>query len=128
MMKSEFFENVGCREIPENQAIFENLEKMYMADDNISKETIYEYGKKLCNFGLTEEEIEHNEHMKSEIRCYKGMIDDLKIQILKDQIDLVNCKDKEEKNRIKADINSNKDDINSYKVAIRLYTEQIIKI
>lgn len=54
MMYSEFAENVGCRDNEHNHEVFRNLEIMYMNSD-VSKETIYEYGRKLVDNSQTEE-------------------------------------------------------------------------
>lgn len=48
MLFSEFVENVGCKENAHNFKVYQNLEVMYMNSD-ISKEAVYEYGKKLVD-------------------------------------------------------------------------------
>lgn len=48
MMYSEFIEGTGCRQNEHNYKVFQNLEAMYINTD-MSKEEIYEYGKKLVD-------------------------------------------------------------------------------
>lgn len=73
MMYSEFVENTGCRQNEHNYEVFKNLEVMYMNSD-VSKQTIYEYGKKLVDNSKTAEEIEFEEEMKAEIESLKREI------------------------------------------------------
>ena len=53
MLFSEFVENVGCKENAHNFKVYQDLEIMYMNSD-ISKEAVYEYGKKLVNNDIKE--------------------------------------------------------------------------
>lgn len=73
MLYSEFVSGTKCKETEENYNIYKYLEILYMNSD-ISKDKIYEFGKKLVNNDLTEEEKEHNARIQAEI-------DDLKEQI-----------------------------------------------
>lgn len=74
MMYSEFVENTECKDNEYNYKVFTDLEKMYMADDTITKETIYEYGKKLVNNEKSEKEIEAEKEINSEIEAIKKEI------------------------------------------------------
>lgn len=68
MMYAEFLAGTGCRNNEHNQKLFERLEAMYMNID-ISKEEIYEYGKKLADNSLSEEQKAHNEEVRTQIKC-----------------------------------------------------------
>ena len=56
MMYCEFVAGTGCKDTPHNYKVFEDLEVMYMNSD-LSKEQIYEYGKKLVDNSKTEKEL-----------------------------------------------------------------------
>lgn len=73
MMYSEFAENVGCRDNEHNHKVFNDLEILYM-NSNLSKEEIYEYGKKLVDNSKTDAELEIE-------RNINGRIDELKEQL-----------------------------------------------
>ena len=55
MMYSEFVKGTGCKENNYNYNIFIKLEDLYMSSD-ITKEDVYEFGKKLVDNSETEEE------------------------------------------------------------------------
>ena len=48
MLYSEFIEGTGCQDNRHNFKVFQDLEVMYM-NSNLTKEQIYEYGKKLVD-------------------------------------------------------------------------------
>ena len=75
MLYSEFIENTGCKENEYNYQIYKRLELMYMADDSISKQEIYEYGKKLVDNSKSEAEVEIENKMKAEIAYHKHEIE-----------------------------------------------------
>lgn len=81
MLYSEFIENVKCRDTNYNYGVYKNIEIIYMNNDNFSKEDFYNYGKKLVNNELTEEEKEKN-------KATQELIDTAKndIEIEKDEI------------------------------------------
>lgn len=66
MLYSEFVEGTGCRENDHNYKVYKDLEVMYMNSD-MSKQEIYEYGKKLVDNSDTPEQIELKERIKAEI-------------------------------------------------------------
>lgn len=71
MMYSEFVAGTGCRENEHNYEVFKNLEIMYMNSD-MSKEEIYEYGKKLVDNSKSEEQMKLEKEIKEEIKeCRK---------------------------------------------------------
>ena len=76
MMYSEFIEGTGCKDSKYNYGVFRNLEIMYMNSD-LSKEQIYEYGKKLVDNSKSEEQL----RLERETR--------IKIDNLRDQIKLL---------------------------------------
>ena len=71
MMYSEFVKATGCKETQNNYQVFLNLETMYMHTE-MTKEEIYEYGKKLVNNSKTAEEIALENEVKAQIdECKK---------------------------------------------------------
>lgn len=76
MLWHEFIAGTGCRDTEHNYAVYKDLEIMYMNSD-MSKEKIYEYGRKLVDNNLTERELMHNadiytriSEMRKEIKSY----------------------------------------------------------
>ena len=74
MMYSEFVAGTGCKDTEYNYKIYKRLELMYMADDSITKQEIYEYGKKLVDNSKTPREIEFENNIKSQIAEIKETI------------------------------------------------------
>lgn len=56
MMYDEFIKGTGCRDNDHNREVFNGLEKLYMSL-NVTKEQIYEAGKKLVDNSKTEKEL-----------------------------------------------------------------------
>ena len=86
-MYSEFIKGTGCKQTENNYKVFCNLEQMYMNTD-MSKEEIYEYGKKLVDNSKTVEEIEFENNIKEQIaenrkaiKNNKERIEDLKVRV-----------------------------------------------
>lgn len=73
MMYSEFVAGTGCKENGHNYEVFKNLEIMYMNSD-LSKEQIYEYGKKLVDNSKSEAELKVEAEVKAEIEEHKAEI------------------------------------------------------
>ena len=78
MLYSEFVENTGCKETDYNYLIYKRLELIYMNDDTVSKQDIYEYGKKLVDNSKTEAEIEFENQINAEIAGHKSQIEGYK--------------------------------------------------
>ena len=76
MLYSEFVEGTGCRENNHNYTVYRRLEIIYMNDDSMSKEDVYEWGKKLVDNSLTEEQKAWNDRCKEEILSAKTEIED----------------------------------------------------
>ena len=70
MLWSEFIEGTGCRDNQHNWEVYKNLEIMYMNSD-MSKQDIYEYGKKLVSNEKSNAELELEAKLKAEIKEYK---------------------------------------------------------
>lgn len=77
MMYNEFVVGTGCKENEHNYQVFKNLEAMYM-NTHMTKEEVYEYGRKLVDnskskeqFELEEKIREHIELDKNEYKYYK---------------------------------------------------------
>lgn len=77
MLWQEFIAGTGCRDTEHNYGVYKDLEIMYMNSD-MSKEKIYEYGRKLVDNSLTEAEQEHNAGIMAEIEDMKNEIKSLK--------------------------------------------------
>lgn len=78
MLYSEFVENTGCKETDYNYLVYKRLELIYMNDDTVSKQDIYEYGKKLVDNSETEAEIEFETQINAEIAGHKSQIESYK--------------------------------------------------
>ena len=74
MMYSEFVENTGCTANEFNHRLFLRLEIIYMNDDTITKEEIYEMGKKLMNNEKPPHIIALENELKAEIEERKERI------------------------------------------------------
>ena len=81
MLYNEFIENTGCKDTEYNYSVYKQLEVLYMSNDNISKQAIYEAGKKLVDNSKTAAEIEAEKNINDEIEKYNNWIDDNKTTI-----------------------------------------------
>ena len=70
MMYSEFVKGTGCKENEYNYKVFRNLEVMYM-NTEMSKQEIYEYGKKLVDNSKSEAELRVEARIKADIEGWK---------------------------------------------------------
>ena len=70
MLFDEFIKGTGCKDNKKNYKVYKDLEILYMNSD-LTKEQIYEYGKKLVDNSLTEEQIEFNTEIDKEISKVK---------------------------------------------------------
>lgn len=120
MMYGEFIEATGCKQTDYNFQVFCDLEKMYMADDSISKEKIYEYGKKLVDNSLTPEQIQHNKDTEERIAEYKDEIKSLKSEIEAKQFYIGFENDEFRKKHLKLDIQELKARIKEIKNQIEI--------
>ena len=77
MMYCEFIEGTGCKDNEHNYEVYRNLETMYMNSD-MSKQEVYEYGKKLVDNSKTEAQIKLENEIKAEIAEIKEQIKDNK--------------------------------------------------
>ena len=78
MLYDEFIQGTGCRDNKDNYKVYKDLEILYMNSD-LTKEQIYEYGKKLVNNELTTEQKEWNAdidwqiaQLQTKVEYYKG--------------------------------------------------------
>ena len=78
MLYDEFMQGTGCRDNADNYKVYKDLEILYMNSD-LTKEQIYEYGKKLINNALTASQIEWNNDideqiagLQEQVEYYKG--------------------------------------------------------
>ena len=119
MLYSEFVQGTGCKENDHNYKIYKRLELMYMADDTITKEEIYEYGKKLVDNSKSESELEVERQVKQLIDSYKGQIKYYQELIKGDEFYLKAETDPYWINRYKSDIKYFKQQIKYYRSRIR---------
>ena len=73
MMYSEFVNGTKCKDNEHNRKVFENLEVMYM-NTEMTKEEIYEYGKKLVDNSKTPAEIEFENELNARVNELKAEI------------------------------------------------------
>ena len=66
MLYNEFINGTGCKDNEHNHKVYKDLEIMYMNSD-MSKEEIYEYGKKLVDNSKSEEQLRLEKEIKAEI-------------------------------------------------------------
>lgn len=74
MLYDEFIQGTGCVANQHNYEVYKNLEVMYMNSD-MTKEEIYEYGKKLVDNSKSKEVLELEATIKAEIQEYKDHIE-----------------------------------------------------
>ena len=67
MMYSEFVKNTGCKKTDKNYKLFKRLELIYSNDEDITKEEIYDMGRKLMDNSLSEKQEQWNAEMKAQI-------------------------------------------------------------
>jgi len=65
-MYAEFVKGTGCKQNEHNYKVFCNLEQMYM-NTEMTKEEIYEYGKKLVDNSKSEEELRFEAELNERI-------------------------------------------------------------
>lgn len=80
MLYDEFIAGTGCRDTAKNYKVFRDLEILYMNSD-LTKEDIYEYGKKLVDNNLTEAQVAWNERIDGEIAEYKDRLETAKANL-----------------------------------------------
>lgn len=74
MLYDEFIQGTGCRDNADNFKVYKDLEILYMNSD-LTKEAIYEYGKKLVNNGLTEKQKAWNADIDGQIAKLQEQVD-----------------------------------------------------
>lgn len=126
MMYSEFINGTGCRDNKHNFEVYNNLEAMYM-NTEMTKEQIYEYGKKLVNNELDEDKKEFNEKMKKEIAEIQDEIEYYKTKIETTEYYLIGESDTYWIAEWEADIKRCKDIITENNKAIQLRKELMYK-
>lgn len=70
MLYQEFIEGTGCKENDHNYKVYKDLEIMYMNSD-LTKQEIYEYGKKLVDNSKSEKEIQLENQLRTELKELK---------------------------------------------------------
>lgn len=80
MLYDEFITGTGCKDNAHNYKVYKDLEVMYMNSD-MTKEEVYEYGKKLVDNSKSPEIIELEARINAEIQEYKEQISSLKADL-----------------------------------------------
>ena len=71
MLYDEFLAGTECRDNAHNYKVYKDLEIMYMNSEDLTKEQIYEYGKKLVDNSLSEAQLLWNENIDRQITSLK---------------------------------------------------------
>lgn len=74
MLYDEFLAGTGCRDNADNYKVYKDLEILYM-NSELTKQEIYEYGKKLVNNALTAQQIAWNEDIDRQIAKIQEQVD-----------------------------------------------------
>lgn len=74
MLYDEFLAGTGCRDNADNYKVYKDLEILYM-NSELTKQEIYEYGKKLVNNALTATQIAWNEDIDRQIAKIQEQVD-----------------------------------------------------
>lgn len=77
----DFVEDLGWEETDHNYQTYKYLELLYISDDSIKRENIYELGKKLITSDDAEAAIMYKEYIQNQIARHKSLIDDFKVEI-----------------------------------------------
>lgn len=112
MLYEEFVEGTGCRDNADNYKVYKDLEIMYM-NSEMTKQEIYEYGKKLVNNGLTEKQIAWNADIDRQIAELNE-----KVEYYKSDIDY-------NKNSIEYWKNFDRDMVDSFKRSLKWDRQQL---
>jgi protein subunit release factor A len=80
MLYDEFVKGTGCTENEKNYEVYKNLEAMYMNTD-MTKEQIYEYGRKLVDNSKSEKVIEIEKEYTERLRKLKEELKEYKAEI-----------------------------------------------
>ena len=67
MLYDEFLTGTGCKDNAHNYKVYKDLEVMYMNSEDITKEKVYEYGRKLVDNSLTESQLAWNAEIDEQI-------------------------------------------------------------
>ena len=80
MLFTEFMVGTGCKDNEYNHKVYRDLEVMYMNSD-LTKEQIYEYGRKLVKNSKSPEQIDLEMRVQADIEVWKHQIVSLKEEI-----------------------------------------------
>lgn len=120
MMYSEFLQGTGCKENGHNYKVYLNLEIMYM-NSNMSKEEIYEYGKKLVDNSKSVSELALERQVKEIIEDAYRVIDYCKNRIKFAETMLILPLNTEDTEFWKKMVEENRKRIKTYRLKIRTY-------
>lgn len=124
MMYDEFIAGTGCRDNEYNMKIYKDLEILYM-NSNLSKQEIYEYGKKLVNNDLSEKQKEWNKGIDEKVEELRSRLADFKEMLTRDEEACFFWKDEgvgyqDIYKRYKADVKYDRDEIKKIRAEIKL--------
>lgn len=74
MLYSEFIEGTECKQSQFNYEVYEKLNALYMAYDNLTKEDIYAVGKRMVDNTPSEEVLEIVKTMERDIDLYSSLL------------------------------------------------------
>ena len=74
MLYDEFLQGTGCRDNEKNYRVYKDLEILYMNSD-LTKEKIYEYGKKLVDNSLSDAQVFWNLQIDKQIAEAQAQVD-----------------------------------------------------
>ena len=74
MLYDEFLQGTGCRDNEKKYRVYKDLEILYMNSD-LTKEKIYEYGKKLVDNSLSDAQVFWNLQIDKQIAEAQAQVD-----------------------------------------------------
>jgi hypothetical protein len=97
MLYSEFLEGVGCPDRQRNYEVYKKLESLYMSDDSMTKEAVYEAGKSLVDWSKSQTEIDAENAMAETIATIRRNVsyETARIDVLSQDISSYNARMKE---------------------------------
>ena len=120
MLYNEFVENTKCKETEYNYSVYKALEALYMANDSITKETIYKAGKLLIDNSETPAEKAAREERDRMIREWEEYIADQEEQRKSYQHRVIDETDPAWKKYLKDNIKEKAENIRQAKAKIKL--------
>lgn len=133
MMYSEFLSGVGCPDRPQNYAVFKSLESLYMENDSMTKEAVYEAGKSLADFSKSQSEIDAENAMAETIATIRRNVsyETARIDVLSQDISAYNARigeyfwDEDEVKYLKSEVKKAREIIKNRKNLVRQWKNEL---